>query len=411
MKLKLLLMSFILSAVTVCAYAQTEQAVIDDENILFYENFEYYFSGIPSGWSIEEARSVQPFLSKDAQGRCAKLISTETLYDAALKKFFANPIESGKVFVHMKIKTPDVIFKRSMFAFRDTANRECTAVMFDSDGYIKTSSGINLAMYQTNRWYDFLVRFDMDNKTHSIWLDGECVIENLTMANTQMSNIYYFKFAQLERQNAYCYVDDIYAYKGEEIIPEEALKAAYFFSYSDIDDSWARGEIEDFAALHITSKTDDGKFHPEGNVLKGEFTQWFRGSMGISEANYVGMCTDIKATDEIAGSIAALVNSGTSGPYTGEWKPESEVTLGDALEMIIEGYKYQKNLLPGEPEKKFASWQEKGSWARDYEAQADAIKLCENVKGLNQARGNLDKILTRAQTVKLLANYQQIINQ
>ena len=409
MKLKLLFMSFIFSTAAICGPVWAAEPETADPDILFYENFEHYLAGTPLGWSIEDPNSVTPYISKDEQGNCAKIISTAALYDAALKKYFPSPISSGSIYVHMKIQTPDVVFKRSMFAFRDTANRECMTVMFDADGYIKTASGVKLVMYRTNRWYDFLVKFDMDSKTHSIWIDGERVVTDLKLANAEVSNIYYLKFSQLERQNAYCFLDDLYAYRSDSIVPEKTIKDAYFFGYSDIEESWARTEIENFAAKHITTKTGDGKFHPEGQVSKGEFTLWFQHSMGIPEMNYVGMCSDVAAEDEIAGSIMALVEAGANGPYFGEWMPDAEVTLGDALKMVIEGYKYQKKMLPGEPEKTFSSLQEKGAWARDYEAQADAIGLCQQVKGLDRAAGNSDRVLTRAQAVKLLANYQKII--
>lgn len=410
MKLKLLLMSFILSITAVSSYAEEADSDGNDVNILFYDNFEQYFSGIPSGWSIEDPKSVEAYVSKDAQGRCAKVISTEILYDAALKRFFANPVESGIVYAHMKIKTPDVVFKRSMFAFRDTANRECQTVMFDKDGYIKTANGITIMQYQPDVWYDLVVRFDMDNKLYSLWIDNECVVENDALAAPEVINLYYFKFAQLERSNSYCYMDDIYAYCGDVVLGEQEIKDKYFFSYSDTDSSWARQEIENFVVNHITSRTEDGKFYPEENVTKKEFTQWLRGSMGLSEQTYVGMCSDVTAEDEVSGSIMALVVAGASGPYPGKWHPDNDVTLGEALEMLIEGYKYQTNMLPGEPEKTFKTLQEKGAWSRDFEAQADAIKLCENVKGIDQAQGNSDKVLTRAQAVKILTNYQNAVN-
>ncbi len=410
MKLKLLFLTFILSVTSVCAFAEEEKAQ-EDINILFYENFDYYKAGIPSGWSMALPECVKPYVSKDAQGRCAKVISTPNLYDASLCRYFSTPPSTGIVYAHMKIKTPNVIYKRGLFSFRDSANRENQTIMFGSNGYIQTPAGENLMMYKPNKWYDILVRFNLDEKIYSVWVDDEQLIADKEFFRPEVANIYFFKFGQYEYQNSYCYMDDMYAYIADEEVSEEKIKEMYFFSYNDISSSWARQEIEDFAANHITQATEDGNFYPDGNVTKEEFTMWFRGALGVPEYSYAGMCTDVSVNDDIAGSIAALVESGTNGPYPGKWNPEKEVTIGEALEMIIEGYKYKKHMLPGEETKKFKTWQEKGEWSRDYEGQADAIGLFENVLGIDGARGNSDKVLTRAQAVKMLTNFQRIINE
>lgn len=405
MKLKLLLLAFIFALNPICALAQEEV------DVMFYDNFDYYKSGIPSGWSMALPECVEPYISKDSQGRCAKVISTQNLYDAALCRYFSTPLSSGTVYAHMKIKTPDVTYKRSLFAFRDSANRENQALIFGSNGYIQTPGGKDIMMYKPNKWYDLLVKFNLDEKKYSVWADGKEILSDSAFASAEVANIYFFKFCQLERYNSYCYMDDMYAYKADEEISEEKIRALYFFSYKDISSSWARREIEDFAANHIIQATEDGNFRPNGNVTREEFAIWFRGALGIPEYNYSGMCDDVLAGDNAAGSIAALVETGTNGPYPGKWNPQNEVTVKEALEMLIEGYKYYKHSLPGEEQKAFKSWQEKGEWSRNYEAQADAINLFENVIGIDCAAGNSDKILTRAQAVKMLTNYQKIISE
>ena len=405
MKLRLLLMALLLSLTAVSAYATDSDS--DDVNVLFYEDFNYYEYGMPSGWSINK-ECVRPAFSKDEQGRCAKLISREVQIDASLTKYFSNPPQEGIVYSHLKLKAENVVF-RHMIAFRDSDYRECQALYFDADGYVKLGNLQKLFQYKANRWYDILIRYDLDNKKYSVWIDNKLLADNVEMNNQQIKDIYFFKFTQLERMNAACFVDDLYAYQGDVVLSGEEVKDRYFFRYNDIESSWAKAEIETFADKQILSKTEDGSFNPDENIIKKDFTIWFGKTMGLSEQVYANMCSDVTAKSEEAGYVQALVVAGACGSYEGEWHSADEMTLGTAIEMMVEGYKYEKNIIPGQPQKKFKSLFELGEWCRDYEAQADAIKLLENVKGLETAKGNSDKIITRAQAVKMLANYQMAV--
>lgn len=410
MKFKALIIILILSMIQGYAFAEGEnEEKTDDFSVMFYDDFEYYTSGSPAGYSIGNKKIAQPYRSKDEQNRCVKLISVEELYDASLLKYLDSPVSEGSIYAHAKIKPTSVNSKRGLFNFRDTANKECQVISFDSDGFIKTGTGKILKPYRVNVWYDLTVKINMTDHVFDLWIDGKHELEAEPLQNQESLNIYFFKFGQFERMNYYCYFDDLYAYKADKIIDKQDIKNKYEVKFKDLYGSWAKSYIDNFANLHILSRTEDGNFYPEKNATRREFTIWYFNVNGLSTSNYAGECIDVEATDELGGMIETMVQAGLSGRYPGMWYPENDITVQEVCEFLIEGYKYNKHCLPGEPEMKFKNSQEKGEFARNYLLQADTLKLFEGVPNISLAVGNGDKKITKAQLVRVLYNYRKLV--
>jgi hypothetical protein len=287
---------------------------------------------------------------------------------------------------------------------KDTSNRETQTVMFNSNGYITVSPGdIKVMMYRPEKWYHLQMLLDTDKKSYDLYINDKLMLQNKPLANQELTNLSLLRFGQWDRNNAYFYIDDIFVYQSDTVLRSADLKEMLKISFNDIQNSWARKQIEYFADLKLLKKSEDKNFYPDKLITNSQMADIIYNIMRFPVRDYINIFADVKISDSYSNSLQADVDAGIISAGQ-NFYPDSEVTLLQAVKPMIEIYKYVKHKLPGEDGLKSTDLQVKGKWARDYIAQAKAINLFNGVKDIKQSNINENMPVTRAQYIALFKN-------
>jgi hypothetical protein len=168
--------------------------------------------------------------------------------------------------------------------------------------------------------------------------------------------------------------------------------------FSDINNHWARQDIEQAVTMGIVSGYPDGTFRPDGKVTRAEFTAMLLRAISVPEADGAALAfADVQSIPEWARSfVSKAVKVGIiSGYEDGTFRSDQSITRAEMAVMIAKtsGLSENEN-IPG-----FADVDEIPGWARSSIAGAVA-------KGLLQGKGeNRFEPLshaTRAEAVSLI---------
>ena len=243
--------------------------------ILIYDDFNTYTGGTPAGWIPSSlptgVTGTSPVNAGPVHGNVLKLISTYDLMDGNIQRDF-NPSITGKVVLEVKIWTQDVTHRRALFTFKDSNNKENAMVWFNSNGHITVAPNDQKVMlYAPEKWYHLQVVLDLTEKNYDLYIDGEKKLDKNAIANMDITNMKLLRFGQWDRDNAFCYLDDIMVYKADRILAKEELSKVFQVSFDDIGNHWAQQSIEHMANFRVLKKSADGKFHPDEKILRKDF--------------------------------------------------------------------------------------------------------------------------------------------
>ena len=110
-------------------------------------------------------------------------------------------------------------------------------------------------------------------------------------------------------------------------------------SFSDLGNfySWAQEGIYSLAGNGIINGVGEGKFAPEKNVTRAEFTKMLLGSLGLEKTNSVNITfSDVKSSDWYAQYINAAVNAGLiQGIGNGKFNPNGFIDRNEIACLMI----------------------------------------------------------------------------
>lgn len=170
--------------------------------------------------------------------------------------------------------------------------------------------------------------------------------------------------------------------------------------YSDVSEKhWCAEEIESFSKKGIISGTGDGKFEPERNVTRAEFSKMLIETFFKGELKNVSEYDDVAQPEWYAGYIGKAASLEiVSGDGSGKFRPNDNISRQDMAVMIYRTFK-ALNISLKESNSHFSD----DADISDYASEA-VCRLAGN--GILNGMGNNTyepfSNLTRAQAVKAL---------
>jgi hypothetical protein len=104
-------------------------------------------------------------------------------------------------------------------------------------------------------------------------------------------------------------------------------------TYSDVEDSWAKNEINILKGKGVTS--DDELFSPQSNVTRAEFAGWIANAYGLSGEDIENDFKDLDKDSPYYEAVLAAYDQGiVSGKDDGSFDPNGEVSREEMAVMI-----------------------------------------------------------------------------
>ncbi|ANU27523.1 S8 family serine peptidase [Planococcus versutus] len=156
-------------------------------------------------------------------------------------------------------------------------------------------------------------------------------------------------------------------------------------TFSDIQNYWAKTQIEALASKGIILGKTDDLFAPKADVTRAEYATMLVRSLKLPLTAEEGMFEDVNkkttwATKEIEAAARAGIVQGLPG---GTFDPKASISRQDAAVMIIRAVKYQEaSLLEGlDASHKFKDSSKISPYAAKDVAQAEALELITGRSG------------------------------
>ena len=185
--------------------------------------------------------------------------------------------------------------------------------------------------------------------------------------------------------------------------------------FADIENCWAREDIEALALKGLITGRSGNCYEPGGGVTRAEFAALLVRALGLQEKVLEeGQFDDVAAADWYAGSAAAAAAQGIIVGYDGRlFKPDNSISREEMAVMIIRAARIsgkEENLSAGEQERQLAKFRDRqmiSSWAMKEAAIAAQAGIIKGTAGLEFAPQN---VLDRAQSASILKRFLTYIN-
>ncbi|RRJ64739.1 hypothetical protein EHV15_18765 [Paenibacillus oralis] len=185
-------------------------------------------------------------------------------------------------------------------------------------------------------------------------------------------------------------------------------------NFSDVRGHWAQTDVEMLANKLVLTGSFDGRFTPDGQVTRAEFSAMLVRSLGLREKTGQSAFNDVPAGGAwYAGTVEAAVAAGLINGYPdGSFKPNAPITREQMAVMIARAADFAGKL----PEahtlslERFSDHSGIAGWAQDPVKQLLAAGIIE---GANNNAFAPDELATRAQSAVLLKRmleYLEFIN-
>ncbi|MUG25450.1 hypothetical protein GNQ08_24085 [Paenibacillus macerans] len=174
-------------------------------------------------------------------------------------------------------------------------------------------------------------------------------------------------------------------------------------TFSDVQDGhWAKSEIELLANKLVLTGGFDGRFTPDGQVTRAEFSAMLVRSLGLLEKTGPSAFNDVPEGAWYAGAVEAAVAGGLINGYpNGSFKPNSPIIREQMAVMIARAVSFAGELPGTDPLslERFFDHSGIAGWAQEPVKQLLAAGMIEGAKNNAFAPG---EFATRAQSAVLL---------
>lgn len=155
-----------------------------------------------------------------------------------------------------------------------------------------------------------------------------------------------------------------------------------FKSFEDIEEHWARKEIELLASKRIMKGVTDQSFTPDMSITRAEFAALLSRALGLTEE--AASFTDVTGNEWYAGAVGAAAKAGlVTGYETGVFIPQAAITREQMAVMVQRalaqlGIAEHADAAKLEP---FIDESQISAWAKEAVAQAAAAGIIQGTGG------------------------------
>ena len=110
--------------------------------------------------------------------------------------------------------------------------------------------------------------------------------------------------------------------------------------FGDIENHWAKTDIEFLALKGIVSGAGDGQFLPENSVTRAEFAKMTLNAIGMLLTPYHDSFDDVSGSDWYASVVQTIADNGLMLGYEHYFRPNDKITREEMAKIIIAAYEY-----------------------------------------------------------------------
>lgn len=224
------------------------------------------------------------------------------------------------------------------------------------------------------------------------------------ISNLDKVGIWYFS----ETENKWIYVGGKVNEDGTITftIPHFTKFAAFEYTgtFTDIKGHWAKEDIEIMASRQVTNGTGNGRFTPDANISRAEFTAMIVRASGITTIPDTNPFRDVQDGDWFRDVVLTANAAGLiQGDANGKFNPAGMITREEMAAIAVRAYCYITGVDEAEiittQEVRFTDEDKASSWARRYVVLADALDL---MSGLPDGTFRPKSLATRAEAIVVI---------
>lgn len=116
-------------------------------------------------------------------------------------------------------------------------------------------------------------------------------------------------------------------------------------TFADIQNHWARTDIEEMVAKHIISGINEDDFSPDADITRAEFTSMLVKALGLKHDGSTLKFTDVLKDKGYYSEISAAAKAGIiTGITKDSFCPDAKITREQIVTMILRALNYQCNI-------------------------------------------------------------------
>ncbi len=183
------------------------------------------------------------------------------------------------------------------------------------------------------------------------------------------------------------------------VLDLEKFSSAKADVFLDLEQHWAKSEIELLSAAGIVEGRGNGLFEPGAQITRAEFSAFLARAFELAPIFYENQFEDVKSYHWYAGAVAVITKHGiTNGTSEKTFSPELPITREEMAAMIMRAYR-KTNAPMKEDQLSFADAATISAWAKRDIAQSAALSF---ICGFTDGRFLPRQTATRAEAAVLI---------
>ncbi|TCP63617.1 Zn-dependent metalloprotease [Heliophilum fasciatum] len=182
----------------------------------------------------------------------------------------------------------------------------------------------------------------------------------------------------------------------------------------DIDDHWAKSDIDDLVARGIVNGIDEETFAPNRDITRAEFAAIINKALNLTPSGKSGSFSDVQADDWFAPCIASAFENGIiRGRSKTEFAPAQTITRQEAMVMIARAMKHagmETIVSDGEVTKtlaQFADYSDFADWSKNEAALCIKHGIVKGVNAMLLPNTNISRAETATLVVRMLGKIEK----
>lgn len=157
-----------------------------------------------------------------------------------------------------------------------------------------------------------------------------------------------------------------------------ATQTAYADFY-DIPEGIEKERIEYLEKKGVINGVGEGRFAPERNVTRAEFTAMVNRAMGYEEKDTENKFSDISGGDWYYNDVLVASKTGIiAGFPDGTFKPDENITHEQAVKILVSVYETKYSVTPsGDMATLFEDYYDISDWARGYVSKGTMLSIAK----------------------------------
>ncbi len=190
---------------------------------------------------------------------------------------------------------------------------------------------------------------------------------------------------------------------SEEQITSENVRERK--SFKDIENHWARNEIELLAGKGIVAGMENDNFEPDENITRAQFATMIFNIMELKKEQYTGKFMDVKSSDWFASYVEAVAKAGVVLGSQGHFYPDNKITR-EEMAVIIVRVMELKEIDTISSKISFNDKEEISSWAAESVSKAIDKGI---IKGMTDLTFQPRQNATRAQASVMIYRLMELL--